>query len=114
MSCHSNMKIAHAEDFLSLLPANTPRNPTWRILPRTPTRLEYDLNALAFQDRLFVLAKKTVLSTGLFGEDFAELLDVAQSYHWSLQEPVCAPFLAPSLILVIRLTLFRSFPSTMR
>ena len=74
------------EDVLALAPLDLPRNRSWRMLPRSDEQ-EHDFGALVFQDR-WTLSKQQAESTRMFGEDYAELANIAQLYQLSLPRPV--------------------------
>lgn len=84
---HADYDIANMEDVLRFAPPDMPRMRSWRILP-TNDRKEYDFSTLVFQDR-WTLSKQQAESTRLFGEDYAELANIAQLYQRSLPRPVC-------------------------
>jgi hypothetical protein len=75
------------EDVLLFAPPSMPRSRTWRMLPKKTDEKEYDFGTLVFQDR-WTLSKQQAESTRLFGEDYAELANIAQLYQLSLQRPV--------------------------
>lgn len=85
------------EDVLLLAPPNMPRRRTWRMLPKQADQ-EYNFATLIFQDR-WTLSKQQAESTRLFGEDYAELANIAQLYQLSLPRPVrYCHFIYPSRI----------------
>jgi hypothetical protein len=75
------------EDVLLFAPPNMPQSRTWRMLPKKSDRKDYDFGTLVFQDR-WTLSKQQAESTRLFGEDYAELANIAQRYQISLPRPV--------------------------
>jgi hypothetical protein len=48
---------------------------------------EFDFGSLVFQDR-WTLSKQQIESTKLFGEDYAELANLARLYQLSTPRPV--------------------------
>ena len=83
---HTDCNVANMEEVLRFAPPDMPRSRSWRILPSNDQD-KYNFSTLAFQDR-WTLSKQQAASTRLFGEDYAELANIAQLYQLSLPRPV--------------------------
>jgi hypothetical protein len=65
-----------------------PRGRSWRPLAYKIPHSNSDLSALVFQDQ-WTLSKQQTRSIGLFGADYEELADIAQTFQRSLPIRVC-------------------------
>lgn len=83
----TDCEAANMEDVMVFAPPNMTRKRTWRMLPLKSDQKDYDFGTLVFQDR-WTLSRQQVESTGLFGEDYAELANIAQQYQVLLPSPV--------------------------
>ena len=81
------MEIAHMEDSLLSGPSTIPRNRSWRYFMIETPHLEYDFDALTYRDQ-WATTVSQARSTGLWGDDYSAIADVARKYQLSLPRPV--------------------------
>lgn len=93
------MEPANIEDVLVSAPSNLPRGRSWRRLPKDIGQGFY-FSSLVFEDK-WTLSKQQVESTRLFGEDYAELANIARLYQLSMPRPVSFKI----VLYIFRLTL---------
>lgn len=71
------------EECLLLGPETLPRGRSWRPLAYKIPHSNSDLSKLVFQDQ-WTLSKQQTRSIGLFGADYEELADIAQTFQRSV------------------------------